>query len=55
KTALRENDYQGYLVAEVFVNPAGEVGRGLYIWRDLADDLDQAARQTAEFIRGKFG
>ena len=51
KEALQEIDYQGYLVAEVFVNPAGEVGRGLFIWRDLAEDLDQAARQTADFLQ----
>jgi hypothetical protein len=43
--------YQGYLIAETFVNPAGEVGKGLFIWRKLAPDLDQAAKDAADFIR----
>ena len=51
RNALKEVNYQGYLVAETFVNPAGEVGRGLFIWRVLAPDLDLAAKQAAEFIR----
>jgi hypothetical protein len=47
---VKEVDYQGYLVAETFVSPLGEVGRGLFIWRPLADDLDAAARQASDFI-----
>jgi len=49
--ALNAIAYRGYIVAEVFVNPAGEVGRGLYIWRSLADDLDAAAQQAAVFLK----
>ncbi|KPL78768.1 hypothetical protein ADN00_05915 [Ornatilinea apprima] len=49
--ALKLIRYQGYLVTESFVNPAGEVGRGLSIWRPLADDLDQAAHRAAEFLK----
>ncbi len=30
---------------------AGEVGRDLFIWRELAPDLDLAASKAAEFIR----
>ncbi len=51
RTALNEINYQGFLVAESFVNPAGEVGRGLFIWRQLADDLDTSAKRAADFIR----
>jgi D-psicose/D-tagatose/L-ribulose 3-epimerase len=51
RKALQAINYQGYLVAESFVNPAGEVGRGLYIWRDLAEDLDANAREIARFLR----
>ena len=51
RSALKEIGYQGFLVAETFLNPAGEVGRGLYIWRSLAEDLDSAAKQAAEFIK----
>lgn len=54
KNALGEISYQGYLVAETFVNPRGEVGRGLFIWRELAGDLDQAARQAADFLHATF-
>lgn len=54
KQALKDINYQGYLVAETFVNPAGEVGRGLFIWRSLASDLDENARQAAEFMKREF-
>jgi D-psicose/D-tagatose/L-ribulose 3-epimerase len=54
KEALRDVGYKGYLVAESFVNPAGEVGRGLFIWRKLADEIDSAAKQAAEFLRDEF-
>jgi len=49
--ALDEIGYRGYLVAETFVSPAGEVGRGMFIWRDLADDLDTNACLTAKFLK----
>jgi D-psicose/D-tagatose/L-ribulose 3-epimerase len=52
--AVKQISYQGYLVAEIFVNPAGEVGQGLFIWRDLAEDLDEAARQSVAFLRKEF-
>jgi D-psicose/D-tagatose/L-ribulose 3-epimerase len=55
KQALVDVNYQGSLVAETFVNPAGEVGEGLFIWRELADDLDGAAARTAAFLRKEFG
>ena len=51
RQALIDVNYQGYLVAESFVNPAGEVGRGLFIWRPLSDDLDLAAAQASLFIK----
>ncbi len=54
KQALKDIHYQGFLVAETFVNPAGEVGRGLFIWRSLADDLDNHARQAADFMKREF-
>jgi D-psicose/D-tagatose/L-ribulose 3-epimerase len=54
RQALEDVEYQGNLVAETFVNPRGEVGRGMFIWRSLADDLDQNARLTADFLRNTF-
>lgn len=53
RTALKTIHYQGYLVAESFVNPAGEVGEGLYIWRPLAQSLDDNAREIARFIKAE--
>ena len=50
RQALKEINYQGYLVAETFVNPQGEVGRGMFIHRSLAEELDGSARETAEFL-----
>ena len=54
KDALNDVDYGGFLVAETFVNPAGEVGNGLFIWRPLANDLDLAAEKAAQFIKREF-
>ena len=48
--AINEIHYEGYIVAEVFVNPAGEVGRGLSIWRSLAPELMETAKETASFL-----
>ena len=49
--AIHETHYDGFIVAEVFVNPAGEVGRGLSIWRSLAPDLMGTAKETASFLK----
>ena len=54
RDAVNAIAYRGYVVAEAFVNPAGEVGRGVFIWRPLADDLDAAARQAAAFLKREF-
>ena len=51
RQALIDVNYKSFPVAETFVNSAGEVGRGLSIWRSLAEDLDQAAAHTAQFIK----
>ena len=51
RQALKTIRYQGYLVTEAFVSTAGEVGRGLSIWRPLADDLDLAASRAAVFLK----
>jgi D-psicose/D-tagatose/L-ribulose 3-epimerase len=51
REALQGIDYKGYLVAETFVRPVGEVGSGMYIWRELAPDLGRNAGETARFLR----
>lgn len=50
RQALKDIGYSGYLVTEAFVNPDGEVGNALYIWRRLANDLDEEARAAAAFL-----
>ncbi|PKO16302.1 MAG: hypothetical protein CVU39_08030 [Chloroflexi bacterium HGW-Chloroflexi-10] len=52
--SLKKINYDGFIVAEIFVNPAGEVGKGLFIWRSLADDLDENAFQTCQFLKKEF-
>lgn len=52
--ALDDIHYRGYIVSESFVNPAGEVGQALYIWHPAVHDQDQAACQTAVFLRKCF-
>ncbi len=54
RDAINEINYKGSIVAETFVNPAGEVGRGLFIWRPLAANLDEAASKSATFLRDLF-
>jgi len=53
RAALKSISYEGYLVAESFVNPAGEVGHGMYIWRSLSEGLDKNAADIARFLREK--
>ncbi len=54
--ALKEVGYKGRLVAELFVKAGGEVGRDIYVWKDLITEdgeeaLDREARYLLEFER----
>lgn len=40
-SALKDIDYKGRIVAEPFVVKGGEVGRDIYVWRDLIDSTDE--------------
>ncbi len=53
RSALKAIGYYGYLVAESFVNPVGEVGHDLFIWRQLSGDLDKNAARIAKFIKNE--
>lgn len=46
--------YTGWVVMESFVRPEGEVGRSLSIWRSLAENRQEEARQGAEFLKKTF-
>lgn len=52
--ALRQINYQGYVVMEPFLMPGGEVGRDIKVFRDLSVglDLDEEARKALQFMRG---
>ena len=42
-TALKDVNYQGRIVAELFVSAGGEVGRSIGVWHDLMPDLSESA------------
>lgn len=52
--ALADIHYQGRIVSELFVAKGGEVGRDIYVWRDLEKNLaeealDKEAKHLLEF------
>lgn len=51
RSALDEVGYDGWLVVESFLNPAGGAGRALFVWQPLNVDLDHAASAAARFLR----
>lgn len=52
--ALRKINYSGYVVMEPFIQPGGQVGSDIRIFRDLAKglDVDEEARKALLFMRG---
>lgn len=54
--ALREVDYRGRIVAELFVKAGGEVGRDIYVWKDLITEEGEAVLdREAEYMLGFVG
>lgn len=50
-SALAEVKYQGRIVSEPFVVKGGEVGRDIYVWRDLEQDIsDDALYAEAKYL-----
>ena len=41
--ALKDVDYKGRIVAEPFVVTGGEVGRDIYVWRNLIENTDETS------------
>ena len=41
--ALKDIDYKGRIVAEPFVVIGGEVGRDIYVWRNLIENTDETS------------
>ena len=52
--ALRQINYQGYIVMEPFLKPGGQVGADIKVYRDLSIDIDMddAAYKALLFMRG---
>lgn len=49
--ALKSVGYTGRIVAEPFVMTGGEVGRDIYVWRNLVDDVsEKALDEEAKFM-----
>ncbi len=58
--ALKEIGFKGRIVSEPFVKMGGEVGRDIYVWRNLIDDvseaaLDKEAKELLEFTKRMMG
>jgi D-psicose/D-tagatose/L-ribulose 3-epimerase len=55
--AIKEINYQDSVSMEPFLQPGGEVGRDICVFRDLSkdiDDMDKEAQRALAFIRGKL-
>ncbi len=55
--ALMDIGYEGYVVMEPFVKMGGQVGKDIFIWRDLSngateEDLDRSAADSLKYLRG---
>ncbi|MCF7942921.1 MAG: sugar phosphate isomerase/epimerase [Spirochaetia bacterium] len=53
-SSLHAIHYDGWAVMEPFLNPGGEVGRDISVFREImpAADLDEEAKKSCEFIKG---
>ncbi|MDO5444786.1 MAG: sugar phosphate isomerase/epimerase family protein [Eubacteriales bacterium] len=58
--ALKEVNYNGYIVMEPFVLQGGQVGKDISIWRDIScgateAQLDKAAADSVSYLRELWG
>lgn len=58
--ALKQIQYNGYIVMEPFVMQGGQVGKDISIWRDISkgatvEDLDRAASESVSYLRKVIG
>ena len=54
RAALDDVAYDGWVVFETFPNPAVEVGRTTYAWRELTADADNDASAAATLLRERL-
>lgn len=55
RAGLAAADYDGWIVAEMFVKTGTPAGNDLNIWRDIEPDATSAAAAALAFMRGQFG
>jgi len=55
RDALREADYDGWVVAEMFVVAGNPASADLNIWRDIEPDPTDAAARALAFMQKTFG
>jgi len=55
KNGLNQINYDGWIVAEMFVIAGNPASSDLNIWRNIEADATQAAQQALSFMRGHFG
>lgn len=54
REGLRATNYDGWIVAEMFVTAGTPAGADLNIWRDIEPDATAAAAAALAFMRGHF-
>lgn len=54
RRGLESIDYEGYVTIESFTSDNQELADAVCIWRPLADDQDQLARQGLKFLEKNF-
>jgi len=52
--ALRDVNYNGYVIAEPFVTTGGQIAKDIKVWRDLSGNADEAGLDRAAGAYGKF-
>lgn len=55
RQGLADADYNGWIVAEMFVVAGNPASADLNIWRDVEPDATDAARRALAFLKGHFG
>jgi len=55
KDALDNINYDGWIVAEMFVIAGNPASKDLNIWRNIEPEATAAAQQALSFMRGQFG
>lgn len=53
-SGLRAIDYDGWIVAEMFVDDGNPASRDLNIWRSIEPDATDAARRALSFMQANF-